>query len=264
MAASPLYHSKGRTACPEEIGMQSLHRIPLAWRVRGLQFHFNGMHTMGSFHRMASSMNFFSQPLFQKLLKANRVLRLGAGLLALLIASCVNPGTTADRQEKAHRLSHDLQQLAPIVSSGEADKMAVAAIEESAKLSVEYKPMRLPWMNNWLINRGLRKRGLCYQWRNDLFPHLFRLKSKTLKLHLATTRRGTPFEHNGIVVTAQGQPFEQGIILDPWRKGGRLWWGSFEQDKRHPWKPLHRDLTPMVLRPLLMPNHYPTPASTDT
>ncbi len=145
------------------------------------------------------------------------------------------------------------QQLAPIVSAGEADKMAVTAIEESARLSVEYKPMRLPWMNNWFVNRGLRKRGLCWQWRNDLFPPLFRLKSKTLKLHLTTTRRGTPFEHNAIVVTAQGQPFDQGIILDPWRKGGRLWWGRFDQDKWHPWKPLHRDLTPMVLRPLLMP-----------
>jgi len=190
-------------------------------------------------------------------LNANLFTRLSGGLLALLIASCVDPGTTAVRQEQAHRLSRDLQQLAPIVSAGESDKMAVTAIEESAKLSTDYKPLRLPWMNNWLVNQGLRKRGLCWQWRNDLFPPLFRLKSKTLELHLATTRRGTIFEHNAIVVTAQGQPFDQGIILDAWRKGGRLWWGRFDQDKRHPWKPLHRDLTPMVLRPLLMPTSSP-------
>jgi len=195
--------------------------------------------------------------------KANLLPSLGLGLLALLSMSCVNPGTTTARQEQAHRLSHDLQQLAPIVSAAEADKMAVTAIEESVKLSAVYKPLRLPWTNNWFVNLGLRKRGLCWQWRNDLFPPLFRLKSKTLELHLATTKRGTAFEHNGIVVTAQGQPFDQGIILDPWRKGGRLWWGRFDQDKRHPWKPLHRDLTPMALRPLLMPHHYPCPAVTD-
>jgi hypothetical protein len=66
-------------------------------------------------------------------------------------------------------------------------------------------------------------------------------------------------EHNGIVVTAKGQRFEDGIVLDPWRKGGRLWWGTLQQDKRHPWKPLPHELTPMVLRPLLMPDLYPSP-----
>jgi hypothetical protein len=190
-------------------------------------------------------------------LKINLVTHLITGLLVLLITSCVDPGTPAFRQQQARRLSHDLQRLAPTVSAGEAKKMAVTAIEESAKLSKAYKPVRIPWFNNWLVNRGLRERGLCYQWRNDLFPHLFQLKSTTLDLHLATTRQATPFEHNGIVVTAHGQAFEQGLIFDPWRKGGRLWWGTFDQDKWHPWKKLHRDLTPMVLRPLLMPNRYP-------
>ena len=130
--------------------------------------------------------------------------------------------------------------------------MAVTAVEVSAKLSETYKPVSLPWFNNWLVNRGLRERGLCYQWRNDLFPPLFILKSKTLDLHLATSRRGTPFEHNAIVVSAHGHPFEQGLILDPWRTGGRLWWGRFDQDKRRPWKKLDRDHPPMVLRPLLL------------
>lgn len=194
---------------------------------------------------------------FSQILNIKLLSQLSAGLLALLITSCVDPGSSAFRQQQARRLSHDLQQLAPIVSAGEADKMAVTAVEESARLSKVYQPVHIPWFNNWLVNRGLRKRGLCYQWRNDLFPPLFRLSSKTLDLHLATSRRGAAFEHNAIVVTAHGQPFEQGLILDAWRKGGRLWWGRFDQDQRRPWKPLHRDLTPMVLRPLLMPQHYP-------
>lgn len=139
--------------------------------------------------------------------------------------------------------------------------MAVTAVEQSARMSVIYKPVRLPWLNNCLVNARLRKRGLCYQWRNDLFPHLFELKSKTLELHLATAKRGTFLEHNGIVVTARGLPFERGLILDPWRSGGRLWWGRIDQDK-YPWVLLDRDLTPMVLRPLLIPELYPSPGST--
>ncbi|NWK55968.1 hypothetical protein HW115_10115 [Verrucomicrobiaceae bacterium N1E253] len=185
---------------------------------------------------------------------------LSAGMLALLISSCAGPDTSAERQQQARKLSHDLQQLSPAVSAVEADKMASVAVEESAKLAESYKPLGPAWFNNWLVNRGLRKRGLCYHWRNDLFPHLFQLKSKTLELHLATSKRGTPFEHNGIAVTARNQAFEQGIILDPWRKGGRLWWGPIIQD-RYPWELQHRDLTPMKLRPLLMPERYPTPES---
>ena len=183
-------------------------------------------------------------------------LRLCSALLVVLIASCVNPGTSALHVEQARRLSRDLQQLSATVNAHEADQIAVTAVEQSIRMSEDYKPVRLPWLNNGLVNIGLRKRGLCYQWRNDLFPHLFRLKSKTLKLNLATARRGTCLEHNSIVVTAEDLPFERGLILDPWRKGGRLWWGRFDQDK-YPWVLLHRDLTPTVLRPLLMPEHYP-------
>ncbi|MFN0075949.1 MAG: hypothetical protein ACKVY0_05695 [Prosthecobacter sp.] len=185
------------------------------------------------------------------------VSRLVSLLLPLLVASCVNPGTPAEHQEKARQLSHDLQQLSPMVLAGEADRLALTAIEESAKLAHDFKPLRFPWMNNGLVNIGLRRRGLCYQWRDDLFPHLHRLNLKTLNLHLTSSRRATMREHNAIVVTANGQRFEDGLVIDPWRQGGRLWWGRLSADKSHPWKPLPRDLIPVVLRPLLMPELYP-------
>jgi hypothetical protein len=177
---------------------------------------------------------------------------------ALFTASCVNPGTPAERQEKARSLSHALQQLGPTVSTREADLLATTAIEESARLAKDFQPFIHPWMNNGLVNIGLRKRGLCYQWRDDLFPSLHRLKLKTIELHLTASRRDTMHEHHGIIATAKGQRFEDGLVIDPWRRGGRLWWGRLTEDKGHPWKPLPRDLTPMVLRPLLMPDLYPT------
>ncbi len=180
-------------------------------------------------------------------------------LLALLLTSCVNLGTPETRRERARQLSHDIQQLGPTVDRAEADKLAITAIEAAAELSRKFKPVNQPWANNALRNMGLRERGLCYEWRDDLFPHLYRLRLKTLDLHLASAFRATPREHNGIIVTAKGQDFYQGIILDPWRRGGRLWWGTFAQDKKHKWKPLPWELTPMVLRPLLMPDRYPTP-----
>ncbi|MFC5453710.1 hypothetical protein [Prosthecobacter fluviatilis] len=187
----------------------------------------------------------------------SKVTRLCSLLVSLALASCVSTGTLAEHQEKARRLSHDLQQLSPSVDAREADRLATTAIEESAKLAADFKPFIHPWMNNGLVNVGLRKRGLCYQWRDDLFPHLFHLKLKTLDLHLSASKRDTWQEHHGIVVTAKGQRFEDGLVIDPWRHGGRLWWGLLKNDKSHPWKPLPWELTPMVLRPLLMPHLYP-------
>jgi hypothetical protein len=57
-------------------------------------------------------------------------------------------------------------------------------------------------------------------------------------------------EHNCIVVTAQGQPFDKGVVLDPWRNSGRLWYGLASKDK-YPWKPLPPDRTPEELQRLV-------------
>lgn len=182
-------------------------------------------------------------------------------LLPCFLLSCVNLGTPEQRLEKARRLSHDLRQLSPSITAADADKLAFTAIEKSAEMARDFKPLRWPWMNNGLVNTGLRKRGLCYQWRDDLFPHLFLLRLQSFDLHLTSARRATMLEHNGIVVTAKGQKFEDGIALDPWRHCGVLAWAKVAED-HYPWKPLPRDLTPLVLRPLLMPDLYPTAAET--
>jgi hypothetical protein len=42
-------------------------------------------------------------------------------------------------------------------------------------------------------------------------------------------------EHNSVVVTAKGQPFQQGLVLDAWRHSGRLHWTPVIAD-RYPWE----------------------------
>jgi hypothetical protein len=37
-------------------------------------------------------------------------------------------------------------------------------------------------------------------------------------------------ENNALVVTARGQRFEDGIVLDAWRRAGRLWWSPVMKD----------------------------------
>ena len=61
------------------------------------------------------------------------------------------------------------------------------------------------------------------------------LKLQTLDLHWAESYAGTPAEHNVIVVTAKGQPFEKGILLDNWRYEGSLIYGRVTTDPEYRW-----------------------------
>ena len=88
-----------------------------------------------------------------------------------------------------------------------------------------------PIFNNFLVYHGLRKRGYCYQWSADLLVALDALKLKTLELHWAESYAGTYRENNCLVVTAKGQPFDRGLILECWRHFGHLRWNLVLSDE---------------------------------
>ncbi|MBK8091859.1 MAG: hypothetical protein IPK32_07720 [Verrucomicrobiaceae bacterium] len=178
--------------------------------------------------------------------------------MLLLLVSCVSTEDEMQRRDRARRLAADLATLSPTVSKAEAQKLASTAVERSAELQRQWRPMHIAWANNALINMCLQPRGLCYHWRDDTYPPLHHLHLRTLDVHLAAARRATPREHNALVITAHGQPFEEGIVLDGWRSGGPMAWKHVKKDK-YPWKPLPWEITPMELRPLIMPDRYPTP-----
>jgi len=59
------------------------------------------------------------------------------------------------------------------------------------------------------------------------------LRLKTLVLHWGAAFAGTMDENNGLVVTAINQPFENGILMDGWRNGGRLFWCALKEDSAY-------------------------------
>ena len=88
-----------------------------------------------------------------------------------------------------------------------------------------------PIFNNFLVYHGWRKRGYCWQWTEDLLLALDKLKLKTLELHWADAYRDTWQENNCLVVTAKGQAFEHGMILECWRHFGHLRWNLVPSDQ---------------------------------
>ena len=61
---------------------------------------------------------------------------------------------------------------------------------------------------------------------------------RTLTLHRAIGNAGRALriDHSTVVVSANGDVMEQGLVLDPWRNGGYLFWAPVVEDTRYGWE----------------------------
>jgi hypothetical protein len=138
------------------------------------------------------------------------------------------------RDEKSIKKLRDaLAALAPDVDPGEAELLSVTAHTASRSLAREYGVVWCPAFQNLLIHTGKRQRGYCGHYTRDIGERLKALRLKTLVLHWGAAFAGTIDENNGLVVTARNQPFEDGIVLDAWRWGGRLFWSAVKNDSAY-------------------------------
>ena len=125
--------------------------------------------------------------------------------------------------------------LSPTVSPDEARRVAYTTYMTGRELHREWRVAWLPGIQNFLVNMGARKGGLCFQWATELLVRLDALKLQTLELHWAESGANTGAEHNVIVVTARGQAFGEGILLDLWRYSGSLVWTHVAMDPDYHW-----------------------------
>jgi hypothetical protein len=122
------------------------------------------------------------------------------------------------------------------VDPQEARRVAQIAYTIGRDLKREWRVVWPPGFHNFLVNRGARKGGLCFQWAERLLLRLTEEKWQTLEFHWAESFVTTMSEHNVIVVTAKEQHFSRGILLDNWRYGGHLVWGPVIDDPHYQWK----------------------------
>ena len=172
-------------------------------------------------------------------------LRLSTAVVAVLASFYCAPSTTARlREDPVMATSADdvkfrnrIVALSPTsIRLDEAQRVAACAYTTGRELQREWRVVWPAGVQNFLVNTGRRKGGLCFQWATELLIRLDAMKLQTLELHWAESYAGAPSEHNVIVVTAKGQPFEQGILLDNWRYGGNLVYGPVAADPNYKWK----------------------------
>lgn len=150
-------------------------------------------------------------------------------------------------------LSAALNQLGPGTNPAEAARIARAAVLYPMHLANEYRLVSPPLLHNTLVNSGLRPRGLCREWTEDLLDHLAALDLRSFDLYWGVAHKGSYYgEHSSVIVTAKGQPFEEGIVLDGWRDSGRLYWGRVRED-RYPWQRYRGPEELAARRPIRLP-----------
>jgi hypothetical protein len=167
-------------------------------------------------------------------------------LFGLLAGGCsVKAPVTAegslDHQSKQEvvRLGKLFLSLSRDVDEKEARALAQDSITYSYTLSQRYELVWPPLLHNTLVNVGLKDRGLCHQWADDMLAYMTQRGYQSFDFYLGVSNMGNLREHNTLVVSAKGTGFDQGVVLDPWRDSGVLFFIKIEEDDEYRWN--HRD-----------------------
>ena len=147
---------------------------------------------------------------------------------------CANTGR-ADDSKSIKNLRDALVALAPDVDPAEAELLSATAHNTARRLAREWHVVPPAQFQNFLIHIGRRQWGYCFHWARGIGEELKKLPLKTLVLHWGASDPSTLSESNCLVVTARGQPFHDGYVIDAWRGAGRLYWWPVKKDT-YAWK----------------------------
>jgi len=139
-------------------------------------------------------------------------------------------------QSQMTQLSTLLQTLDTHTSQQESTKLSRDIFQKTAALSTEFKLTSPPLWHNTLVNVGLREKGLCYHWSDALYAHLVVKDYPSFEFHLVGANIGEYFwEHNALVVVSKRGKVESGVLIDPWRDSGKLYFSKLKDDKKYTW-----------------------------
>ena len=201
--------------------------------------------------------------------RAPTLLKLIAPALACTLTGCMAldpPPTiaTVGGAEAGRRLDHaptrariraltdEILALSPTIDPAEAADCAELAVRYTSLLAEYHNLTTVAEFNSLMVNLGIKDRGQCFQLADDLNAELEEQHYRTILRTRAICHWDEPFkEHNCIVLTAPGQPFEEGLVIDPWRNPGTLRWARVKNDV-YPW-------IPRVVHPSAHPDSPPEP-----
>ena len=127
------------------------------------------------------------------------------------------------------RLEEDLASLLGF-RDGETAVLAHTLLLGTDNLARKYRIQPPALWHNFLVNLGLRERGLCCHWTQDLLQEIKSLQLHHFQAFWGVSRHGTWREHNSVIVVAAGKEIHSGLVVDPWRSAGQPYWVRVADD----------------------------------
>jgi uncharacterized coiled-coil protein SlyX len=144
----------------------------------------------------------------------------------------------AQTQNSIAALTQALQKMSPNILPEEAAVLAREAHLYPMYLANVWEITSPPLLHNWRRNAGKREYGLCIDWTYAMRQRMRGLTLNSFDWHWGIANEGSEWrEHSTLVVTPKGAAFGEGVILDPWRNSGKLFWARIGADERYDWKP---------------------------
>ncbi len=161
------------------------------------------------------------------------------GLLALAACAQYPEGPPPADDRDVVELTRSIRALGPEVDPDEAARAARIALDYTHQLSRQYEITDPPLVHNMKVNAGLRPRGLCWHWAEDMENRLKAEGFETLQMHRAIANADHPIfiDHSTAIISARGENLFEGLVLDPWRFGGVLHWSPTLEDPKYTWVP---------------------------
>ncbi len=153
--------------------------------------------------------------------------RLLCYLAIFFINACTHVSAPKEVVNERESLTKAIYFLSDEVLLTDARDTSDLLINLTIDLASEYNMQSPALFHNMLVNTGVKKRGLCCHWAEDLHLKLRKLNADSLKFDWLVSRIGSRLrEHNAVVIYAADSNWSEGIVYDPWRKAGKPHWAN--------------------------------------
>lgn len=155
--------------------------------------------------------------------------------IVLLLVGCSATAPSVNESD-VERLAKLLTTLDTCIDTKKAKQLSKDIFLKTKALAQEFELTSPPQFHNFLITIGLREKGLCYHWSDALYAYLSQQQYSSFEFHLVGANIGSYWrEHNAVVITVEGMDISEGILIDPWRNSGKLYFSKVKDDKQYKW-----------------------------
>ena len=122
------------------------------------------------------------------------------------------------------------------VLNEESLRLSIGLMDEIGRLKQKYKSFSIPIVHNMLIDVGIKKRGACKHWAEDLLDYMRPISRQFFSITWGEANPKKFNEHNVAVIYPNYSEFADGLIIDPWRTSGKPYWITVKDDHHYKWQ----------------------------